>query len=159
MKIHLNVNGQDIETESPPLRRLIDVLRDDLGLVAAKIGCGEGECGSCNVHLDGAVVSACLVPVIQADGCRVDTLEGLANGPDPALETLRESFLNHDASQCGACVPGIVMTCLAMPPASQGRCPTVDEVRMLLAGNLCRCTGYSAIVRSVADWLGANAEK
>lgn len=158
MKIQFNVNGQDRSLDVSPLRRLIDILRDDMGLVAAKIGCGEGECGSCNVLVDGEAVSACLIPAVQIDGCRIVTLEGLASSNDPALAALRDGFLEYDASQCGACIPGIVMTCRGMFDDLRNRRHSEAEVRGLLAGHLCRCTGYQAIVRGIMKWLEMKPE-
>lgn len=159
MKIRMNVNGHDHEIEAPPLRRLVDILREDFGLVAAKIGCGEGECGSCNVIVDGKVVSSCLIPAIHTDGSRIVTLEGLGEAGLPPLDSLRESFLRHDASQCGACIPGLVMTCLGSLGSGEigNRRLTEPEIRGLLGGNLCRCTGYEGIVRAVMEWLETEA--
>jgi aerobic-type carbon monoxide dehydrogenase small subunit (CoxS/CutS family) len=153
MNVRIEVNGREIALDVDPLRRLVDILREDLGLVAAKIGCGEGECGSCNVWLDGKVVSACLVPAIQADGRKVTTLEGLFESPDPRLLALRDSFLRHDVSQCGACIPGIVMTCFGLFESASDKPAGAEEVRRSLAGNLCRCTGYAALIDALADWL------
>lgn len=158
MNIQVNVNGQDRNIDVPPLRRLIDVLREDMGLVSAKIGCGEGECGACNVWVDGEPVSACLIPAVQIDGSRIVTLEGLASSNDPALTALRDAFLEHDASQCGACIPGIVMTCRGLFDDLRNRRPSEAEVRGLLAGHLCRCTGYEAIVRAILAWLEMKSE-
>lgn len=153
MNIQVNVNGRDHHIDVPPLRRLIDILREDMGLVAAKIGCGEGECGACNVLVDGEAVSACLIPAVQIDGSRIVTLEGLVDSDDTALTALHDAFLEHDASQCGACIPGIVMTCRSLYDDLRNRRPAEAELRSLLAGQLCRCTGYEAIVRGILAWL------
>lgn len=153
MRIRFEVNGREIELDVDPLRRLVDILREDLGLVAAKIGCGEGECGSCNVWLDGKVVSACLVPAIQAEGSKVTTLEGLFESPDPRLLALRDAFLRHDVSQCGACIPGIVMTCYGLLRSAGERPGGAIDLRRSLAGNLCRCTGYASLIDAVEEWM------
>jgi len=158
MILHVTVNGQDRRIEAPPLRRLADILRQDLGLVAAKIGCGEGECGACNVWVDGEAVSACLIPAVQVDGSRIVTLEGLAESNDAALTELLNAFVEHDASQCGACIPGIVMTVRSLFDDSRNRRPSEEELRGLLAGHLCRCTGYEAIVRATLAWLKEQPE-
>ena len=158
MKIQFIVNDQVRCLDVSPLRRLIEILRDDLGLVAAKIGCGEGECGACNVWVDGEAVSACLIPAVQVDGSRIVTLEGLADSNDGALKALHDVFVDHDASQCGACIPGIVMTVRSLLDDSRNRRPSEEELRGLLAGHLCRCAGYEAIVRATHDWLKEQPE-
>lgn len=158
MKIRIEVNGRDVAIDVDPLKRLIDILREDLGLVAARIGCGEGECGSCNVWLNGKVVSACLVPAIQADGCEVITLEGLFESPDPGLLALRDAFLRHDVSQCGACIPGIVMTTFGLFRSARDKPIEDAELRSSLAGNLCRCTGYTALIDALVDWMNEAAK-
>jgi len=153
MRINIIINGRETALDVDPLKRLVDILREDLGLVAAKIGCGEGECGSCNVWLDGKVVSACLVPAIQADGRQVTTLEGLFESPDPRLLALRDAFLKHDVSQCGACIPGIVMTCFGLSESASDRPAGAEDVRRSLAGNLCRCTGYASLIDALEEWM------
>jgi aerobic carbon-monoxide dehydrogenase small subunit len=141
------VNGRVLRTRVPPMKRLLDVLREDLGLTGAKEGCGEGECGACSVLLDGMVVNACLVPVVQCDGRRVTTVEGLgsARGPGP----LQRAFVEHGAAQCGICTPGMLISAHALLKRGRGRVPTDAAVREALAGNLCRCTGYQKIVDAV----------
>jgi aerobic-type carbon monoxide dehydrogenase small subunit (CoxS/CutS family) len=122
-----------------PLKRLLDVLRDDCGLTGTKEGCGEGECGACTVLVDGEPVNSCLVPVAHAAGARVTTIEGLG-GRHP----LQRAFVEFGGAQCGICTPGMIMAAVALGPK-----PSLDEIRVGLAGNLCRCTGYAAIYRSI----------
>ena len=140
------VNGAPAEIEAPGMRRLLDVLREDLGLTGTKEGCGEGECGACSVILDGQVVDACLVPICQVEGRIVRTVEGLslAARERGALDTLQEAFLEHGAAQCGICTPGMILTAVTL-----GSRPTLAKIREGLAGNLCRCTGYEAIYRAI----------
>lgn len=138
--ITFTLNGRRTVIRVPPARRLLDVLREDLGLTGTKEGCGEGECGACTVVIDGAAVNACLVPVVQVEGSRVRTIEGL-KGRHP----LQRAFVEHGGAQCGICTPGMIMAASAL-----GTDPTLDEVRAGLAGNICRCTGYEGIYRSIA---------
>ena len=139
--MRVTLNGAVRRIDAHPLKRLLDVLREDCGLTGTKEGCGEGECGACTVLLDGAPVNACLVPFAHADGARITTIEGLG-GRHP----LQRAFVEHNGAQCGICTPGMIMAAVAL-----GKGPTLDEIRVGLAGNLCRCTGYSAIYRSVLD--------
>jgi aerobic carbon-monoxide dehydrogenase small subunit len=134
------LNGSRVHIKSHPMKRLLDVLREDCRLTGTKEGCGEGECGACTVLIDGAAVNACLVPVAQVDGSRVVTIEGLG-GKHP----LQRAFVEYGGAQCGICTPGMIMAAVAL-----GRRPSMDAMRYGLAGNLCRCTGYSAIYRSIA---------
>jgi aerobic-type carbon monoxide dehydrogenase small subunit (CoxS/CutS family) len=138
--VSLKVNGTARRLRVHPLKRLLDVLREDCALTGAKEGCGEGECGACTVLVDGEPVNACLVPIAQVAGSRVTTIEGLG-GRHP----LQRAFVEFGGAQCGICTPGMIMAAVAL-----GAKPTVDEIRVGLAGNLCRCTGYSAIYRSIA---------
>ncbi len=135
----LILNGRRVKISTHPLRRLLDFLREDCALTGTKEGCGEGECGACTVLVDGAPVNSCLVPVAHVEGARVTTIEGLG-GRHP----LQRAFVAHGGAQCGICTPGMIMAAVAL-----GRKPTLDEIRVGLAGNLCRCTGYAAIYRSV----------
>ncbi len=141
------VNGQPVELAVPGMRRLLDALREDLALTGTKEGCGEGECGACSVLVDGAVVDACLVPVCQVDGSDVRTVEGLATGPE-ALSPLQEAFLETGGAQCGICTPGMLMAARAF--LDDGAEPTEDAIREAIAGNLCRCTGYTKIIDAIA---------
>ena len=143
--MQFNLNGSDVEVHSHPMSRLLDVLREELMLTGSKEGCGEGECGACTVLIDGAPVCSCLVPVSQVAGAEVVTIEGLG-GNHP----LQELFMNEVGAQCGICTPGMIMAALALPDK-----PTLDDVKVALAGNLCRCTGYSAIYRAVLKWKEA----
>jgi aerobic-type carbon monoxide dehydrogenase small subunit (CoxS/CutS family) len=152
MKIKLQVNGKKKSVEVAPMKRLLDTLREELALTGTKEGCGEGECGACTVLIDGAAVNACLVPTCQAEGCEVQTIEGIARagGKGAArLHRLQRAFLEQGAAQCGICTPGMLMAALALP-----RGASLDEIRAGLAGNLCRCTGYMKIYDAVAQFLG-----
>jgi carbon-monoxide dehydrogenase small subunit/xanthine dehydrogenase small subunit len=144
--LRLTVNGDPVELRAPGGRRLLDVLRRDLGLTGTKEGCGEGECGACSVLLDGEVVNSCLVPVAQAAGCAVRTVEGLAR--DGRLGPLQQAFLEAGAAQCGFCTPGVLLAAEAF--LGSGAAATEGAVREAIAGNLCRCTGYTKIVEAVA---------
>jgi aerobic carbon-monoxide dehydrogenase small subunit len=139
LRVALTLNGSRTRLDVHPLKRLLDVLREDCRLTGTKEGCGEGECGACTVLIDGAPVNSCLVPAIQVDRTHVTTIEGL-----DARHPLQRAFVEHGGAQCGICTPGMIMAAVAL-----GRKPTLDRVRVGLAGNLCRCTGYAAIYRSV----------
>jgi len=141
----LTVNGVASDVDAPGMRRLLDVLREDLGLTGTKEGCGEGECGACSVLLDSAVVDACLVPLCQADGASVDTVEGL--GTDDGLNVLQAAFLETGGAQCGICTPGMLIAGEAF--LASGAEPTEEAVREAIAGNLCRCTGYTKIIDAI----------
>ena len=150
--ITLVVNGKAIERRVPVRRLLADFLRDDLGLTGTHLGCEHGVCGACTVVLDGAAVRSCLVLAVQADGHQVATVEGLA--PPGSLSELQEAFSACHALQCGFCTPGFLMTLDAEDPTEwQGD----DRIRELLSGNLCRCTGYAAIVEAVKSAWAADA--
>ena len=143
--IEFTVNGETRTVLVPPMKRLLDVLREDLHLTGTKEGCGEGECGSCSVRMNGELVNSCLVPVLQAQGSCVQTVEGLARSGE--LHPLQQAFLNCGGAQCGICTPGMLMAAthlLATNPR-----PTMAEIREGLAGNLCRCTGFVRIFESV----------
>jgi aerobic-type carbon monoxide dehydrogenase small subunit (CoxS/CutS family) len=137
--VRFNLNGRTVDIRAHPMKRLLDVLREDCGLTGTKEGCGEGECGACTVLLDGRAVNACLVPFAQVRGTRVVTIEGL-RGRHP----LQRAFVHEGGSQCGACTPGMIMAAAAL-----GRGAALDDVRRGLAGNICRCTGYAAIYRAI----------
>jgi aerobic carbon-monoxide dehydrogenase small subunit len=144
---HFTVNAAPVELDVPGMRRLLDVLREDLALTGTKEGCGEGECGACTVLLDGLPVDSCLVPMCQVDGGSVATVEGLAPGED-ALDPLQAAFLQTGGAQCGICTPGMLMAARAYLDAGGG--PDEDAIRTAIAGNLCRCTGYTKIVDAIA---------
>ncbi len=150
MKIVCIVNGERRELEVQPLRRLLDVLREDLGLTGTKEGCGEGECGACAVHIDGRLMNACQVPAFQVHGRKILTVEGLGTreSPDP----LQAAFVTAGAVQCGFCTPGLLMASRALLDAKAA--PTEAEIRAGLAGNLCRCTGYGRVVEAVRSAAG-----
>lgn len=143
-KVTLIVNGKNISTKAHPLSRLLDVLRENIKLTGTKEGCGEGECGACSVLLDGELVNSCLVPVIQAEGKKVTTVEGLSK---KSLSKLQESFLKCGGAQCGICTPGMLIASLALKQDKKK--VSRREIREGLAGNLCRCTGYSQIIDSI----------
>jgi aerobic carbon-monoxide dehydrogenase small subunit len=148
----LTVNGTPTEVDVPGMRRLLDVLREDLALTGTKEGCGEGECGACTVLVDGAPVDSCLVPICQVGGTDIRTVEGLAPavapGTSPELDTLQRAFLVTGGAQCGICTPGMLMAARAYLDAGGG--PDEDAIRESIAGNLCRCTGYTKIVEAIA---------
>ncbi|MHB8419569.1 MAG: (2Fe-2S)-binding protein [Myxococcales bacterium] len=146
LHLALTVNGQPRTASVPPLSRLLDVLRESLGLTGTKEGCGEGECGACSVILDGELVNACLVPASQAQGAQVTTVEGL-EGPKGELSRLQRCFLDHGGAQCGICTPGMLVA--AQRFLDGGAPATEPAVREAIAGNLCRCTGYSKIVEAI----------
>ena len=143
--VDLTVNGVAHHLEAWPMARLLDVLREDLGLTGAKEGCGEGECGACSVLLNGTLVNSCLIPVFQANGARITTIEGLAKGE--RLHAIQQAFIDHGGAQCGVCTPGMIMTAYSLLRVNPD--PTDAEIRNALAGNLCRCTGYTRIFESV----------
>jgi carbon-monoxide dehydrogenase small subunit len=145
--VRVVVNRRRLKIVSPPFRRLLDVLRDDLGLTGTKEGCGEGECGACAVLLDGQPVNSCLVPLCQVEDRSVRTVESL--GRPGALNRLQQAFQRTGAAQCGICTPGMLMTATAW--VEQGGSDDPDAIRTWLAGNLCRCTGYQHIVNGVIE--------
>jgi aerobic carbon-monoxide dehydrogenase small subunit len=145
--VSLNVNGKTVNLRVYAMERLLDVLRSDLGLTGTKEGCGEGECGSCSVLMDGELVNSCLIPVLQADGSKIVTIEGL--GANGRLSALQEAFLECGGAQCGICTPGMLLA--AHHLLSKKPTPSLDEVREGLSGNLCRCTGYTQIFEAVME--------
>tara|TARA_Y100001968_G_scaffold37241_3_gene28586 strand:+ start:1870 stop:2346 length:477 start_codon:yes stop_codon:yes gene_type:complete len=148
-KIHVTatINGDNTEFLCEPDQTLLDVLRDELNMTGSKEGCSTGDCGACTVTLDGRLVCSCLVLGAEAEGRKVETIEGMADGEH--LHPLQTKFLEHAALQCGICTPGILVAAKAL--LEQNSNPTETEVRYWLAGNLCRCTGYDKIIRAVLD--------
>src|SRR6266480_6740272 len=144
--MRFTLNGKAVSPDVVGTRRLLDVLREDLGKTGTKEGCGEGECGACSVLVDGEVVNSCLVAVGQVDGREVVTVEGLAL-PDGKLSPLQQAFIERGAAQCGICTPGMLLAAHAL--LQQNPRPSEDDVRVGLAGNLCRCTGYTKIIDAV----------
>ncbi len=140
-KVSLSVNGAAYSATVPPMKRLLDVLREDLSLTGTKEGCGEGECGACSVLLDGQLVNSCLIPVMQVDGSRIETIES------SNLAAIQQAFAEAGAAQCGICTPGMVLAATAL--LCRHHHPTSEQIREGLAGNLCRCTGYQKIFDAV----------
>ncbi len=147
MRVELTVNGERRSVEMPPMMRLLDALRGPLGLPGTKEGCGEGECGTCTVLLDGEPVNACLVAIGQCAGREVVTVEGV--GDADHLTPIQRCMAEHGGVQCGICTPGIVIAAEAL--LKRNPAPADTDVRMAIAGNLCRCTGYERIVQSVLE--------
>src|SRR6202162_3429410 len=145
--LSLTVNGEPKTVREYPMERLLDTLRHQLGLTGAKEGCGEGECGSCSVLLNGALVNSCLVPVLQAKDADIVTIEGLAAGAQ--LDGLQEAFLQCGGAQCGICTPGMILAASHLLQTKAE--PTMEEIREGLSGNLCLCTGYSQILEAVME--------
>jgi carbon-monoxide dehydrogenase small subunit len=153
MQLVLTVNGQPHEVEARPTARLLDVLRDQLGLTGTKEGCAEGECGACTVIVGGRAVNSCVMLAVQARGKEILTVEGLAEGGE--LDLLQQKFVEYGAIQCGYCTPGMLMSAKALLMANP--VPSEQDIRVALAGNLCRCTGYAAIVAAVKAASGQEA--
>ena len=145
--VQTRINGEETEFLCESRQSLLEVLRETLGLMGTKEGCNDGNCGACSVHLDGRLVDSCLVLAVEAQGKTVETIEGMA-GPD-GLHPLQQAFLEDAALQCGICTPGFLMAAKALLEREPN--PTEDRVRLWLAGNLCRCTGYDKIVRAVLN--------
>ena len=146
--MRFTLNGSAVDVDAHPMARLLDVLRVDLGLTGTKEGCGEGECGACTVLVDGEPVCSCLVPIAQVEDANVLSIEGLGEShPLPRL------FMDEVGAQCGICTPGMVLAALSVSET-----PTLSEIQTALAGNLCRCTGYSAIYRAVLEWRGIDSK-
>jgi carbon-monoxide dehydrogenase small subunit len=154
-EIRLTVNGEVKAVDVPPMRRLLDVLREDLHLTGAKEGCGEGECGACSVIMDGELVNSCLVPVLQAEGSSITTIEGLAE--DERMHPIQRCFLEHGGAQCGICTPGMILATHQL--LERHPKPSMEEIREGLAGNLCRCTGYIRIFKAVEAAAEVGARK
>ena len=137
--MRFSLNGKTVEVRAHPMKRLLDVLREECGLTGTKEGCGEGECGACTVLLDGEPVNSCLVPFAQVRGATVKTIEGLKG-----KHALQEAFVTEGGAQCGICTPGMILAAAVLPNKA-----SLEEIRVGLAGNLCRCTGYEGIYRAI----------
>jgi len=144
-EIPLSVNGVTRTVRAYPMARLLDVLREELDLTGTKEGCGEGECGSCSILMNGVLVNSCLIPALQARGTTILTIEGLAH--DDRLHPLQQAFLECGAAQCGICTPGMILAAVHL--LKNTRRPSLEEIREGLSGNLCRCTGYLQIFEAV----------
>lgn len=144
-EIRFKLNGEDVILKSDPMRRAVDILRDDFGLTGTKEGCGEGECGACSVLMDGRLVSSCLIPAAMLEGTSIVTIEGFRG--TRRFSVLKESFAEAGAVQCGYCTPGMILAAEAL--LSRNPNPDEGDVRLAISGNLCRCTGYSMIVSAV----------
>jgi carbon-monoxide dehydrogenase small subunit len=152
--LKMNLNGEDIEVEIDPAATLACVLREQLSLTGTKIGCGEGICGACTVLVDGMPVNSCIYAAMKAAGRHVQTIEGLS--PDGQLHRLQRAFLEHGAVQCGYCTPGLLLTAAAL--LRDNSHPGESEIRRAISGNLCRCTGYTKVVRAIQAAAEADAE-
>lgn len=152
--INFTLNGEPCSVIVPPMKRLLDVLREDLHLTGTKEGCGEGECGSCSVRMNGALVNSCLVPVLQAEGAEIQTVEGLAS--NGKLHPVQKAFLDCGGAQCGICTPGMLMAAAQL--IDKYPHPNMTQIREGLAGNLCRCTGFMRIFESVLAAATATSE-
>jgi carbon-monoxide dehydrogenase small subunit len=152
--ITFEVNGRTVAVAGHPMSRLLDALRTALHLTGTKEGCGEGECGACGVLLDGRLVNSCLVPLAQAEGARITTIEGVA--ADGPLDAVQQAFIDHGGAQCGICTPGMVLAAIDL--LARNPQPTLDDIRVALAGNLCRCTGYMRIFEAVVHAMRARGE-
>ena len=147
LKVRLNVNGTEHELDVEPRQLLVHALRDNLGLTGTHVGCDTSNCGACTVHVDGMAVKSCTILAVQAEGAEITTIEGM--GTEDNLHPMQEAFWNNHGLQCGYCTPGMIMSATALLARNPN--PTEEEVRQGLEGNLCRCTGYHNIVKSVLD--------
>ena len=148
--LSLTVNGEPVEVLVQPYVTLLDALREDLGLTGPKEGCGTGDCGACSIHLDGQLVASCLVLAMQARGRSVTTIEGLARGG--TLTPLQDAFVRRGVAQCGFCIPGVLMAAAAL--LAENARPSEDDIRYAIAGNLCRCTGYTKMIEAISEAAG-----
>lgn len=145
--VHTHINGEDVEFLCDPREKLLDVLRYTLALTGSKEGCGNGNCGACNVIMDGMLVNSCLVLAVEAEGKTITTIEGITSAD--GLHLIQQKYLQHAALQCGICTPGLIVATKALLDHNPE--PSEHDIRLWLAGNLCRCTGYDKIVRAVQD--------
>jgi len=155
MLLACTINDEPIEVLVQPYQTLLEVLRDTLGLTGTKEGCGTGDCGACTIHLDGQPACSCLVLAPQARGRVIRTIEGLGQPPGP--HPLQDAFVRHGVAQCGFCIPGTLMSAAAL--LAEQPHPTQEEIRLGIAGNLCRCTGYTKMVAAIAEVAGAAPER
>ena len=153
IRVACRVNGRDVSLEGHPMSRLLDVIRHDLGLTGTKEGCGEGECGACSVLVDGRLVNSCLLPLAQAAGTAITTIEGIAAAE--GLHRVQQAFITHGGAQCGICTPGMVLAAVTLLARTAN--PSEADVRQALAGNLCRCTGYMRIFEAVLQACAKDA--
>jgi carbon-monoxide dehydrogenase small subunit len=151
--LSFTVNGERVEALVQPYVTLLDALREDLGLTGPKEGCGTGDCGACSVHLDGKLVASCLVLAMQARGRSVTTIEGLARGG--ALTPLQDAFVRRGVPQCGFCIPGVLMAAASL--LAENAKPSEEDIRYAIAGNLCRCTGYTKMIEAISEAAGTGA--
>lgn len=147
MRINFILNGKEMQVDAPPHRRVVDLLREDLGLTGTKEGCGSGECGTCTILVDGGSRLSCLMLAAQLEGRQITTIEGLGQGMADGLHPVQEAFVAEGAVQCGYCIPGMVLSAVSLLQKNPD--PTRGEIRVGLSGNLCRCTGYVKIVDAV----------
>jgi carbon-monoxide dehydrogenase small subunit len=154
MRVQTTINGEPQEFLCEPRQSLLECLRDTLGLTGTKEGCNDGNCGACTVIMDDRIVTSCLVLGVEADGCRITTIEGIAKGSQ--LHPLQQSFLENAALQCGICTPGFIVAAKAL--LDQEAHPSEEQIRLWLANNLCRCTGYDKIIRAVEQAAAAGRE-
>jgi carbon-monoxide dehydrogenase small subunit len=155
--MNVTVNGKRRRVDAHPMKRLLDVLREDCALTGTKEGCGEGECGACTVLIDGVAVDSCLVPVAHAEGRRITTIEGAS--ATRTGRALQDAFVEHGGAQCGICTPGMILAAMPLATRAAKGHPTTAEIKTALAGNLCRCTGYLSIFRSVEAALTRSSRK
>ena len=144
-EIRCRVNGEEVTLQGHPMARLLDVLRTSLHLTGTKEGCGEGECGACSVLVDGRLVNSCLVPLLQAEGASITTIEGVTSNDH--LHPIQQAFIEKGGAQCGMCTPGMLLASISLLERTPN--PSLDEIKVALAGNLCRCTGYMHIFEAV----------
>ena len=147
------INGEPVEVLVQPYETLLNALREELSLTGPKEGCGTGDCGACTVHVDGKPVASCLMLAMQARGRSISTIEGLSN--NGTLHPLQDAFVRHGVPQCGFCIPGVLMAAAAL--LAENPSPTEEEIRYGIAGNLCRCTGYTTMIAAIAEAAPATA--